>query len=103
MLIDVLNLLDLCKRSCHKENKSDWEKMRKEFKLLIEKKLKIRTKKTEGREDIKKSLTVELSKDGEQSGELGARHLLYSDMVNKSVNKRLTPDSLEFPNVNLKY
>jgi hypothetical protein len=39
--------------------------MRKEFKLLIKKGLKIRIKETENRESIKKSLTAELSKGGE--------------------------------------
>jgi hypothetical protein len=38
--------------------------MRKEFKLLIEKRLKARIKETEGREDIIKSLATELSKGG---------------------------------------
>jgi hypothetical protein len=39
--------------------------MRKEFKLLIKKGLKVRIKETEGREGIKKSLTTELFKGGE--------------------------------------
>jgi hypothetical protein len=65
MLMDVLNLLDLYKRLCYKENKLDCEEMRKEFKLLIEKGLKIRIKETEGREGTKKSLAAELSKGGE--------------------------------------
>jgi hypothetical protein len=39
--------------------------MRKEFKSLIKKGLKIRIKETEGRESTKKSLTAELPKDGE--------------------------------------
>jgi hypothetical protein len=38
--------------------------MRKEFKLLIKKRLKARIKETESRENIKKSLTAKLSKDG---------------------------------------
>jgi hypothetical protein len=37
--------------------------MRKEFKLLIEKELKIRIKKTEDRESTKKSLAAELFKN----------------------------------------
>jgi hypothetical protein len=39
--------------------------MRKEFKLLTKKGLKVRIKETEGREDIKKSLTAKLFKSGE--------------------------------------
>ena len=77
--------------------------MRKEFKLLIEKGLKIRIKETEGRKGIKNPLTVELFKGGEQSGESRARHLLCLGMINKSANKRLIPDSSEFPNVSLKH
>jgi hypothetical protein len=77
--------------------------MRKEFKSLIKKGLKIRIKKTKDRESIKKSLAAKLSKSGKQSGESKARHLLCLGMVNKSVNKRLTPDFSELPNVNLKY
>jgi hypothetical protein len=65
MLIDALNSLDLRKRSCHKENKSDYEKMRNEFKLLTEKGSKARIKETESREGTKKPLTAELSKGGE--------------------------------------
>jgi hypothetical protein len=38
--------------------------MRKKFKLLIKKRLKIRIKETEGREYTKKSLTAELFKGG---------------------------------------
>jgi hypothetical protein len=60
--MNALNSLNLYKRSCHKKNKSDYEKMRKEFKLLIEKGLKTRIKEIEGRESIKKSLTTKLSK-----------------------------------------
>jgi hypothetical protein len=61
--------------------------MRKEFKLLIKKGLKARIKETESREGTKKSLTAELFKDGKQSSELEARHLLYSGMVNKLINE----------------
>jgi hypothetical protein len=50
--------------SCHKKNKSDWEEMRKEFKLLIEEGLKARIKETKSREGTKKSLAAELSKGG---------------------------------------
>jgi hypothetical protein len=77
--------------------------MRKEFKLLIKKGLKTRIKETEGRENTKKPLTAELFKGGKQSGELEARHLSYPGMVNKLINKRLTPDSSELFNVSLKY
>jgi hypothetical protein len=77
--------------------------MRKEFKSSTEEGLKIRIKKIESREGTKKLLTAELPKGGEQSGELRARHLPCLGMVNKSVNKRLTPDSLEFFDVSLKY
>jgi hypothetical protein len=77
--------------------------MRKEFKSLIKKESKIRTKKTKSRENTKKSLAAKLLKNGEQSGELETRHLPCLGMINKSINKRLTPDSLEFPDVNLKY
>jgi hypothetical protein len=77
MLINALNLLDLYKRLCHKENKSNREKIRKEFKLLIKKELKIRIKETEGRESIKKSLAAKLPKGGEQSGELEACYDTY--------------------------
>jgi hypothetical protein len=38
--------------------------MRKEFKLLIKERSKVRIKKTESREGTKKSLTAELSKGG---------------------------------------
>jgi hypothetical protein len=38
--------------------------MRKEFKLLIEKGLKVRIKETESRESTKKSLTTKLLKGG---------------------------------------
>jgi hypothetical protein len=38
--------------------------MRKEFKSLIKKGLKVRIKETEGREGIKKLLAAELSKGG---------------------------------------
>ena len=62
--MDVLSLLDLCKRLCYKENKSDWEEMPKKFKLLIEKRLKARIKETESRENTKKPLAAELFKDG---------------------------------------
>jgi hypothetical protein len=77
--------------------------MRKKFKSLIKKELKTRIKETEGRESIKKPLTAKLSKNGEQSGELEARHLPCLGMENKLINKRLIPDFLELPNVNLKY
>jgi hypothetical protein len=103
VLINVLNLLDLSKRSCYKENKSDREKMRKKFKLLIKKGSKARIKETEGRKNIKKPLATKLSKSGKQSGESKARHLLYPGMVNKSANKRSIPDSSKLSNVNLKY
>jgi hypothetical protein len=63
--MDVLNFLDLCKRSCHKENKLDLEEMGKELKLLIKKGLKTRIKETEGREGTKNSLAAKLSKGGE--------------------------------------
>jgi hypothetical protein len=77
--------------------------MRKEFKLLIEKRLKARIKETEGRENIKKSLAAELFKGGKQSGESEARHLPCPGMVNKLINERLIPDSSELSNVSLKY
>jgi hypothetical protein len=77
--------------------------MRKEFKLLIKKGLKARIKETEGRESIKKSLATELSKGGKQSGELEAFHLPYLDIINKLVNERSIPDSLELPDVSLKH
>jgi hypothetical protein len=75
----------------------------KKFKLLIEKGLKTRTKEIEGRESIKKSLAAELSKGGEQFGELEARHLPCLGMINKSANERSIPDFLELPDVNLKH
>jgi hypothetical protein len=77
--------------------------MRKEFKLLIKEKSKTRIKETEGRENIKKSLTAKLPKGGKQSGESEARHLSYLNMINKSANKRSIPDFSELPDVNLKY
>jgi hypothetical protein len=77
--------------------------MRKEFKLLIKKGLKTRIKETEDREGTKKSLAVELSKGGKQSGELEARHLPCLGMVNKLTNKRLIPDFSELPDVSLKH
>jgi hypothetical protein len=77
--------------------------MRKEFKLLIEKRSKTRIKETEGREDTKKSLAAKLSKNGKQSSESEPRHLPCLGMINKLTNKRLIPDSSEFPNVNLKH
>jgi hypothetical protein len=77
--------------------------MRKESKLLIKKGLKARIKETEGRENIKKSLAAELSKNGKQSGESETRHLPCPGMINKLTNKRLIPDSSKLPNVSLKY
>jgi hypothetical protein len=77
--------------------------MRKEFKLLTEKGLKICIKETKGREGIKKSLTAELPKGDEQSGESEARYLLYSGMINKLINERSISDFLEFPDVSLKH
>jgi hypothetical protein len=77
--------------------------MRKEFKLLIKEESKACIKETKGREGIKKPLAVELSKGGEQSGELKARHLPCLGMINKLINKRLTPDFSELPDVNLKH
>jgi hypothetical protein len=77
--------------------------MRKEFKLLTEKRLKIRIKEIEGREGTKKSLTAELSKGGEQSGELEARHLSCPGMINKLINERLIPNSSELSDVSLKH
>jgi hypothetical protein len=77
--------------------------MRKEFKSLTEKKLKARIKETESREGTKKSLAAKLPKGGKQSGESEARHLPCLNMVNKSTNKRLTPNSSELPDVSLKY
>jgi hypothetical protein len=77
--------------------------MRKEFKLLTKKGLKARIKETEGRENTKKSLAAELPKDGKQSGESEARHLPCLGIINELTNERLTPDSLKFPNVSLKY
>jgi hypothetical protein len=77
--------------------------MRKEFKSLIEKGLKACIKKTEDRENTKKSLAAELCKGGKQSGESEARHLPCLDMVNRLINERLIPDFSELPDVNLKY
>jgi hypothetical protein len=77
--------------------------MRKKFKLLIKEGLKIRIKKTEGREGIKKFLAIELPKGGEQSGESKARHLSCPGMVNKSTNKRSIFNFSKLPNVSLKY
>jgi hypothetical protein len=103
MLINALNPLDLYKRSCHKKNKSDWKKMRKKFKSLTEKESKTRIKETENRENTKKPLTTELPKGGKQSSESETRHLPYLGIINKSTNKRLTPDFSKLPNVNLKH
>jgi hypothetical protein len=77
--------------------------MRKEFKLLIKKGLKVRIKETESRESIKKPLAVKLPKGGEQFGELKARHLSCLGMINKSANERLIPDFLKFFDVSLKH
>jgi hypothetical protein len=101
--MDTLSLLDLCKRLYYKENKSDREEMRKEFKLLIEKGLKTRIKEIEDREDTKNPLAAELPKDGKQFGELEARHLPCPGMINKLINERLIPDFSKLPNVNLKH
>jgi hypothetical protein len=103
MLMNALNLLNLYKRSCHKINKSDLKEMRKEFKLLIKKRLKIRIKETKSRESTENPLTAKLFKGSEQSGELETRHLPCLGMVNKLTNERLIPDSLELPDVNLRY
>jgi hypothetical protein len=77
--------------------------MRKEFKLLIKKRLKTRIKETEGREGIKKPLTAKLFKNSEQSGKSEARHLPCLSIINKSTNERLISDSSELPDVSLKH
>jgi hypothetical protein len=77
--------------------------MRKEFKSLTEKELKTRIKETESRESTKKPLAAKLPKGGKQSSESEARHLPYPNIINKSTNKRSTPNSSELPDVSLKH